>query len=161
MRAAVKTRAARKESVAVCNLTNVLVGASCGNDGTGTAVLPEVNVVLSIEGNDAAAGSTRGRLNSYAVLKGLREKSVGVGVAEVAFGKEGELVKVLDALNIVGGNSLLVHKCPIVGYVFVNVTNLLHELFRLKLFKPSRFYPIVNKTIATCTGFSSCSSACY
>ena len=26
---------------------------------------------------------------------------------------------------------------------------------------PSRFYPIVNKTFSTCTGFSSCSSACY
>ena len=26
---------------------------------------------------------------------------------------------------------------------------------------PSRFYPIVSKTIPTCTGFSSCSSACY
>ena len=26
---------------------------------------------------------------------------------------------------------------------------------------PSRFYPIVSKTFSTCTGFSSCSSACY
>ena len=133
MGAAVKSGAACEETVAVGNLANVFIGAACGSDGAGAAIFPKVDILLRVESNNSAScGSGRG-LNADAVLKGLCKKSVGVGVAEVRFGEEGELVKIVDALNIFRLNALFVHKVAVVGNVFVNVVNLTDELFGLKL----------------------------
>ena len=107
MRAAVKSGSAGEESVAVSYLTNVVTSSAHGNDGAGAALLPQVNVVLSIEGNDATTGRSGGGVNTNAVRKRLGEQSVRVGIAQVCFGEEGELVKILNAVDIVGSNSLL------------------------------------------------------
>ena len=43
-------------------------------------------------------------------------------------------MEIVDALNIVGGDALLVHQVAVVGDVLVDVPDLLDQLFRLKLF---------------------------
>ena len=67
-----------------------------------------------------------------AVLEIGTEQSVGVSVAEIGFGEKGELVKIVNALYIVGCNALFVHQVTVIFHVLINVLDLLYEFFGLK-----------------------------
>ena len=132
MRASVESEAAGEKTVAVSNLTNILVCSACGDDSARTAIFPEVDVVLCVVSNDSLTRRTRGRMNTNAVLKICAEKSVGVSITEVSLGEEGKLMEIIDALDVIGSYTLGVHKVAVVFYVFINVLYLLDELFGLE-----------------------------
>ena len=66
--------------------------------------------------------------------QGRCQKTVGIGIPQVSFAEEGQLVQVVDSLDILGLYTLLIHEVPVVGDIFVNMLNLLDQLFGLKLF---------------------------
>ena len=66
--AAVETGAAGEQAVAVAHLAHIFVSTAGGGDGAGAAVLPQVNVVLGVEGNHPLAGGAGGGLDADAVL---------------------------------------------------------------------------------------------
>ena len=129
---AVETCASRKQTVAVSYLANVFLGAAHSHDGPGTAVLPQVHVVLGVEGHDSAAGGTRGGLDADALGLGNCQESGGILVAEVVLGDEGELVEVFDAVDVVGGDTLALHLGAVVGDVVIDVSHLLDQLLGLQ-----------------------------
>ena len=93
--AAVEAGAAGEQAVAVAHLAHVLIGAPGGHDGPGAAVLPQVDVVLGVEGHHPLAGGARGRLDAHAVLQRPGQQAVGVGLPQVVLGDEGQLVEVV------------------------------------------------------------------
>ena len=83
-------------------------------------------VFLSVEGNDTSARRARGGLDADAVFEIGAEESVGVSIAEIRFGQEGEFVNIVNALNVVGCDALRVHQVAVVFHVLVNVLDLLY-----------------------------------
>ena len=85
MAAAVEPGAAREKAETVRDLADILVRRPGRRERAGTAVVPKVNVVLRVEGDDALAGRPGGRVNAHAVLQGLAQKTIGIRVAKVIF----------------------------------------------------------------------------
>ncbi len=125
--AAVEAGAAGKEPVAVADVAHVLLCAPGGHDGPSAAVLPQVQIVLGIEGHHPASGGTGGGLNAHAVLQRRGQQAVGVGVPQVVLGEEGQLVQVLHALDVRGGHALFLHLLAVVGHIVPHMLYLLDQ----------------------------------
>ena len=124
---AVQAGAAGEQAIAVGHLAHVLIGAAGGHDGPGAAVLPQVDVVLGVEGHHPLAGGARGGLDAHALLQGLGYQPVGVGLPQVGLGDEGQLVQVVAGADVVRGEALLLHLLAVVGHIVPDVAHLLHK----------------------------------
>ena len=113
--AAVQTRAAGEEAVAIGDVDHIVLGAAGGHDGAGAAVLPQVYVVLGVEGHHAAAGGAGGGVDADTLGQGLGQQAVGIALPQVGLGDKGQLMQVLDAVDVVGGHALLVHLGAVIG----------------------------------------------
>ena len=91
MGAAVEARAAGEQTVAVGNLTDILIGAAGGDDGPCAAVFPQINVMLGVECHNPLAGGAGGGLNADTVLEGNTDKTVRIGLPQVGLGEERKL----------------------------------------------------------------------
>ena len=100
VRAAVEARTACEKAVAVTDLHNIISGGSCRRQGSCTASLPHIDIILCIAGNDPPAGRTARGMNADAVRKRNSKESVGILSAEILLAQERQLVKILYALNI-------------------------------------------------------------
>ena len=69
MAAAVESGAAGEQAVAVGYLADILIRAARCDDRTCAAILPQVDIVLGVEGDDALAGRAGGGLDAHAVLQ--------------------------------------------------------------------------------------------
>ena len=130
--AAVETGTAGEQTVAVGHVDHVVLGAAGCHDGTGAAVLPQVHVVLGVVGHHALAGGAGGGVDADAFAQGLCHEAVGVALAKVILGDEGELVQVLNALDVIGGHSFGFHLLAVVGDVVPHMLDLLHQTFTLE-----------------------------
>ena len=125
--AAVEAGAAGEQAVAVGHLAHVLVGAAGGHDGPGAAVLPQVDVVLGVEGHHPLAGGAGGGLDAHAVLQGLGHQAVGIGLPQVGFGDKGQLMQVFRPLDVLGGQALGLHLLAVVGHIVPHMLYLLDQ----------------------------------
>ena len=130
--AAVHTGAAGEQTVAVGNLHHVILRAAHGGDGTGTAVLPQIHVVLGVEGYHAAAGGAGGGLDAYAVGEGFCQKAVGILIPQIILLEEGQFVQILHPFDIVGGDAFFLHQRAVVGYVVPYMANLTAQTLALQ-----------------------------
>ena len=131
MRTAVETGTAREQTVAVRNLTNIFVGAARRHDRPRRAIIPHVDVLLSVEGDDALAGGARRRLNAHAILQRNRQQSVRICRLEIGFRQERQFVQIVDRFNIIGSDARILHFLSIVFNVIPNVFYLTEEFFVL------------------------------
>ena len=124
MAAAVKAGAAGEQAVAVGDLAHVLVGRAGRGQRAGTAVLPKIDVLFRIEGDDAFAGRARGRLDAHAVFERLAHETIGIGDAQILLGEEWELFQIIRRSDVVGRQALSFHFFAVVGYVVPYVPDL-------------------------------------
>ena len=89
--------------------------------------------MLGIEGHHAPAGGAAGGLNPHTVLLGHRQEPPGILVPQIILADEGQLVKILDSMDIFGPYALFIHLFPIRRAMFIHMLNLLDELFALHL----------------------------
>ena len=83
--------------------------------------------MLGVEGDDALAGRAGGGLNAHAVLQRTRDQTVRIGFAQVVLGDEGQLVQVVDALDIVRRYALFFHLLTVVRHVIPHIAHLLNQ----------------------------------
>ena len=133
VRAAVQSHTAGEQTVAVCDLTDIILIAACRGNGSGTAVLPEINVMLGIESNNALAGRTAGRVDSDAVRERLCEQPEGICLAQIGFREKRQLVQIVNRLDVLRFYAFFVHEIFVVGDVFVDMLYLLDEALILEL----------------------------
>ena len=69
MAAAVQAHTTGEQAIAVGNLADIFSGTACSGDGAGTAVFPQVNVLLGVERYHATAGSTGGGVDTRTVFQ--------------------------------------------------------------------------------------------
>ena len=131
MTASVKSGAAREKTVAVGYLTNIVLCSACRNDGTCAAVLPEIDVVLSVESNNTSACCAGGGLDSNTFAFRNGKKTVWICVTKVVLAEKRKLVKIVNALDVVGGNALFLHLLSVIGNVVPDVLDLLYKSFVL------------------------------
>lgn len=98
----------------------------------GAAVLPQVYVVLGVEGHHAAAGGTGGGVDADTLGQGLGQQAVGIALPQVGLGDKGQFMQVLDAVDVVRGHALLVHLGAVIGDVIVDVADLLDQALALQ-----------------------------
>ena len=127
MAASVEAGAAGEQSVAVGHLAHILIGAPRSHDSPGAAVLPEIDVLLSVEGHHPLASGARGGLDADAVLQGHPHQPVGVSIPQVRLGEEGQLVQVVAGLDIRRCDPLLLHLFAVVGHVVPHMLDLLYQ----------------------------------
>ena len=70
------------------------------------------------------------QINPMPVITGAAQP-MGVGVAKIRLAQEGQLVQVIHALDISGGQALLLHLGAVVGDVVPHMLHLLDEAFVL------------------------------
>ena len=71
-------------------------------------------------------------MDADTVRKGHAKQSVRVSVPQVGFAEEGELVKIVDGLDIVQGYALFFHFLTVVGHVVPHMCHLLEEALILQ-----------------------------
>ena len=130
--AAVKAGTAGEQAVAVGDVDHVILGAAHSHDGTGAAILPQVHVVLGVVGHHTLAGGAGGGLDADTFAQGLGHEAVGVALPQVILGDEGELVQILDALDVIGGHTLGFHLLAVVGDIVPNMLDLFDQAFTLE-----------------------------
>ena len=118
---------AGEEAVAVADVAHVLVGAAGGHNGPGAAILPQVQVVLGVKGHHPPSGGAGGGLDADTVLQGLGQQAVGVCLPQVVLGKKGQLVEILHAPDVLGGEALFLHLFAVVGDVVPDMAHLLYQ----------------------------------
>ena len=64
--------------------------------------------------------------------QGLGQQAVGIALPQVGLGDKGQLMQVLDAVDVVGGHALLVHLGAVIGDVIVDVADLLDQALALQ-----------------------------
>ena len=131
MRAAVESRAAGEEAVAVADLDDVVGGSARGDYRARAGRVPEVDVVLRVEGDDAASRRSARGLDADAVAQRHAEQPVGIGLAQVVLADEGQLRDVGEALDVLGLHAVVVHLFAVVGRVLVGVLHRADEALGL------------------------------
>ena len=138
MGAAVETGAAGEETVAVADLDNILIGAACGDDGSGAALFPHVDILLRVEGDDTFAGSAGSGLDADTILEICSEQAIRICFAQIVFGEEREFLNVIDTPDVFGLYTFLIHQVTVVGDIVVDIFNLFDNLLILDL---ENFFP--------------------
>ena len=138
MGTAVEAGAAGEEAVAVADLDNILVGAACGHNGSGAALLPHVDVLLCIESDNALAGCAGSGLDADAVLEICSEQAVGICFTKVVFGQERKFSDIVDTLDVFGFYTLLIHQVSVIGNIVIDVFYLFDNLLILDF---ENFFP--------------------
>ena len=133
MRTAVQARTAGKQAVTVADMDHVVFGASRCHKGARAAFVPQVNVVLGVERNNTAARRAAGGLNADIVPERTGKQTVRVGVAQIGLCQEGELMQVVNRLDVFGRKPFLLHPLSVVGDVVVNMFYRLAQTFILPL----------------------------
>ena len=133
MGAAVQAQAAGEQAVAVADLAHIVGGAAGRHDGPGAAVVPQVHVVLGVIDHHPAAGGAGGGMDAHAILQGHGQQPRGVLVPQIVLGEEGQLMQVLDALDVRRRYALGLHLGPVVRHPVPHVLYLLDQFFRLQL----------------------------
>ena len=95
MAAAIEARPAGEKAVAIADMADVLIRAAGCDDRPGTAILPDVKIVLGIKSDDALSRGAGGGLDAYAILQGAGHQAIGICLAQVVLREEGELVQIL------------------------------------------------------------------
>ena len=148
-----KSRAAGKQAVAVGHMANILLGAACRHDGTGAAVLPQIHIVLGVEGHNPLTGGAGGGVDADALRHGLAHQAVGICLPQVVLFQEGQLVQVVNTLNILGSHALFFHFFAVVGHIVPNVLYLLYQAFILQSTKLLIGHGLNFRLIIVCHGF--------
>jgi len=110
---------------------DVVLGAAGRDDRARAAVVPGVDVMLGVKGDDALAGGAARGLDTDAFGEGFAEQPVGIGLAQVVLADEGKLVQVLDALDVLRLHVVFVHLLTVVGRVFIGVADGLYKTLAL------------------------------
>jgi len=134
VRAAVEPRAAGEEAVTVRDVHDVVLGAAYRGDRARAAVVPGVDVMLCIEGDDALAGRSARGLDAHALGERFAEQAVWVGLAQVVFADEWQFVEVVQTFDVLGLHSVFVHFSAVVGRVLIGVLDCLYKSFALPFF---------------------------
>ena len=92
MRAAIEARAAGEQAVAIAHLHHIAFIAASRHNGAGTAVFPQIQVMLGVESHYPTTSGAAGGLDAHCLLQGHSQQAIGIGVAKVGLGKEGQLV---------------------------------------------------------------------
>ena len=117
----VQTCAAGEQAVTVGDLYDIAFIAARGDDSSGTAVLPHINVVLGVESDDAFAGRTGGGVDSDAVFQVGRKHSVGICFSQIVFAQERQLADIFQTSDILRLYAFFVHQVAIVLYILIDV----------------------------------------
>jgi hypothetical protein len=129
----VETRAACKQTIAIADMHNIILGSSGCNNSPGTAFIPDIDVFLGIEGYNPLSGGAAGRLDSDTVRQRHGQIAVGVGFLEIVFGDEGKFADVFNAMDILGLKAGLVHLLPVCFAIVIDMGNLLNQFVTLQL----------------------------
>ena len=85
-----------------------------------------------VEGHDALSRGAGGRLDAHAVLEGLAHQAVGICLPQVGLAEKGQLVQIVDGLDVVGGDALFLHLFAVVGHVVPDMFYLLEQTLVLQ-----------------------------
>ena len=131
--AVVEAQAAGEQAVAIADVDEVLVGAAAAHNGAGGAAGPDVQVVLGVGHHGLLACGAGGGVDPGQVVPGHGDKPEGIGVPQILLGGKGELLQVVDGLDVLGTQPYLVKFFLVEGHVLVAVLDHLHQPLGLDL----------------------------
>ena len=135
MGTAVQTGAAGEQAVAIGYMADIILGTAGCADCAGTAVLPEIEVVLGVERYNTTSGRAGGGLDAHTVTQRLCKQTIGILIAQVILRDERQLMEIFDAVDILRLDAGLIHAVAIKLDVVVYVLDLLDQSFALQCFE--------------------------
>ena len=120
MASAVESRPSGEQSETVGNMADVVFCSSCSDNRTGTAVFPDINVMLSIKGDDSSPCSAACGLDADAVPDWARHQTVGIAFPQIVLGQKRELMKILDSTDVSRFHTGFLHFLPVIFHIFIN-----------------------------------------
>ena len=112
---AVNTCAAGEQTVAVSHVNNIFFIATHSHNGTGAAIFPQIHIVLGVEGHNTLTGGTGSGVDADAIIQGHTSQTMGIGIPQIGLGKKRQLVQIINGLDVIDGDTLFFHLCPVVG----------------------------------------------
>ena len=132
MGSAMESRSAGEKTVAVADLNHIIRGPAGSHDGSCTAVLPEIQIVLCIECNHTTSRGSAGGLDPHTVPGRAGQKSVRICFSQIILGQERQLLKIIQSLNIRRRHTLLFHQLSVIFVMLIHVCYLLNQALRLQ-----------------------------
>ncbi len=120
--AVVRPQAAGEQAIAVGNMHLVPGPAAGGADRARHHLRPGVDVVAGVADHRGLTGGAAGGVQAYHLVHGHGEHAIGVVVAQIGLGREGQVRQVFQALDVLGVHpelveALAVQRDPVVGVV--------------------------------------------
>ena len=122
--AAVEAEAAGEQAVAVGDLADVFRSCARGRQRSCAAVVPEVDILLGVEGDDALAGRAGGGVDADTFFQRLRKQTEGVCIPQIRLAQKRELVQIVAAVDILRRDALFLHLRAVVGDLVPDVPDL-------------------------------------
>ena len=122
--AAVEAEAAGEQAVAVGDLADVFRSCARGRQRSCAAVVPEVDILLGVEGDDALAGRAGGGVDADTFFQRLRKQTEGVCIPQIRLAQKRELIQIVAAVDILRRDALFLHLRAVVGDLVPDVPDL-------------------------------------
>ena len=133
MGAAVQARAAGEQAISIGNVAHILTCSAGCHNGTGTAVLPQIHIMLRVKSHDTLTGGAGSGLNPHAVLQGHTQQAIGIGLPQIVLAQKRQLVQIRHTLDIRRRHTLFFHFLPVVRHIVPNMLHLSHQPLILQL----------------------------
>ena len=130
--AAVGTKTAGEQTVAVGNVGDIVLGNAAGGKGSGHNVAPDLEVVTGVANDSLLTGGTGGCVDAYNVAQGCCKKSVGVIVTEILLAGKRKQMEIVHRFDVLGLYTHFDHLCSVGSHVVINALYGLPKALALK-----------------------------
>ena len=132
MGTAVQTRATGKQTIAIADMADIILGAACRYDGTCTAIFPQIQVMLGVKCNHTTTGGATGGLNADTIGQRLCQQAIGILILQVILGDKGQLVQILHTMDILRLYACCIHFIAVKFYIVIYILYLLDQTLALQ-----------------------------
>ena len=132
MSTAMYTSTAGKQTIAVCNVADILIRAACCYNRARTALFPQINIMLGVERNHASASRAAGGVHPHAILERLCQQTIRILFLQIVLCDKRQQMQIFNAVNIFRLNACFVHLVAIKFYVIIYMLDLCNQTLTLQ-----------------------------
>ena len=129
------SQTARKQAIAIRHLENVRLAGPIGGEGTRQAFGPDRQILAGVAHYSRLARGARRGMNAHNLTHRYGTKTERIIVPQVIFSSKRQFYNIVNALNVIGSDTQLLHFPTIKGGVMINSFHRLVKTDALNLTK--------------------------
>ena len=113
-------------------MAHILFGPARRHNGPGTALIPQVHILLRIERHHSSPCGTAGGVNADTFGQRYAQQSIRILIPQIILVDKGQSVQILYAMDILGLYPRLVHSVPVKRHILIYMLHLRHQSLALQ-----------------------------